>query len=497
MNKNEPILRSLATIETNILEKLTVEALAGDIHFSKRHYQRLFREIVGDSVMHYVARRKITLAAKELATTNATILEIALKYGYESHEGFTRSFQSIMGVSPSKYRTYHLSPTSHQKPRGELIMTHSQNTEQLLKELNALIIQTKETAQFAQKSKLEQPAAALYSDFWDSVIDRTEAIAEDLQGILKRISDIPRCPDEISNRFLLMRTMEDTAFRSYVLSLQVGLTVSRAQSAHREAFRPICDRYRCFAKDAEVKVDKLVAFYKELVTLIFSDMQENAKQLLQTAVETGKSAASVLTSSKEYPYAYLANEITRITDTLSALPFDDVTLSLLEDCKFQLDVISSTADIDAIRTPSHKQLFDSILAFRESIREAAEFFQLLSVTLSQTRSEAETPSLASDSLSTSCKTRAWKINILLFYLKGELQKLGASWLNVEQQATFDTICHELGLIIQNIETASTGSASSHIDDAIKNTYNKLIVQADNLGVYGSAIQYLAGELIVS
>ena len=81
MNKNEPILRSLATIEANLLEKLTVEALAGDIHFSKHYYQRMFREIVGDSVMHYVARRKISLAAKELVTTNATILEIALKYG--------------------------------------------------------------------------------------------------------------------------------------------------------------------------------------------------------------------------------------------------------------------------------------------------------------------------------------------------------------------------------------------------------------------------------
>ena len=497
MNKNEPILRSLATIEANLLEKLTVEALAGDIHFSKHYYQRMFREIVGDSVMHYVARRKITLAAKELATTDATILEIALKYGYESHEGFTRSFQSIMGVSPSKYRTYHLSPTSHKKPRGELIMTHSQNTEQLLKELNALIIRTKETALFTGKSKLEQPAAALYSDFWDSVIDRTEAIAEDLQGILKRISDIPRCPDEISNRFLLMRTMEDTTFRSYVLSLQVGLTVSRAQPAHREAFRPICDRYRSFAKDAEVKVDKLVAFYKELVTLIFSDMWENAKQLLQTAVEKGTAAASILTSNKEYPYAYLADEITRITDTLSALPFDDVTLSLLEDCKFQLDVISSTADIDAIRTPSHKQLFDSILVFRESIREATEFFQLLSVTLSQTRSEAETPSLASDSLSKHHKARVWKINIILFYLKGELQKLGASRQNVEQQATFDTICQELGLIIQTLETAADNSAFSLIDETIKDTHNKLIVQADNLGVYGSAIQYLAEELLIS
>ena len=497
MNKNEPILRSLATIEANLLEKLTVEALAGDIHFSKHYYQRIFREIVGDSVMHYVARRKITLAAKELAATNATILEIALKYGYESHEGFTRSFQSIMGVSPSKYRTYHLSPTSHQKPRGELIMTHSQNTEQLLRELNALIIRTKETALFTGTSKLEQPAAVLYSDFWDSVIDRTEAIAEDLQGILKRISDIPRCPDEISNRFLLMRTMEDATFRSYVLSLQVGLTVSRAQPAHREAFRPICDRYRSFAKDAEVKVDKLVAFYKELVTLIFSDMQENAKQLLQTAVEKGTAAASILTRNKEYPYAYLADEITRITDTLSALPFDDVTLSLLEDCKFQLDVISSTADIDAIRTPSHKQLFDSILVFRESITEAAEFFQLLSATLSQTRSEAETPFPTSDSPSKHHKARVWKINIILFYLKGELQKLGASRLSAAQQAAFDAICRELEQSIQMTETATDSSAFSHIDETIKKVNDKLTTQAKELGLIGCAIQYLAEELVIS
>lgn len=495
MNKYEPILRSLATIEANILEKLTVETLADDLHFSKRYYQRMFQEIVGDSVMHYVARRKITLAAKELAATNATILEIALKYGYESHEGFTRSFQSIMGVSPSKYRAYHLAPNLNQTPRGEFIMTYAKNMEPILKELNALIVEIKETALSVRKIRLA--ADGVYATFWDSVASRTEALADDLQTVLSRITDMTQYPDEISNRFLLMKTMEDTAFRSYVLSLQVGLTVSRAQPAHREAFRPICDRYRCFAKDAEVKADKLVAFYKELVTLIFSDMQENAKQLLQTAVKTGKSAASVLTSSKEYPYAYLADEITRITDTLSALPFDDVTLSLLEDCKFQLDVISSTADIDAIRTPSHKQLFDSILAFRESIREAAEFFQLLSVTLSQTRSEAETPSLASDSLSKSCKARAWKINIILFYLKGELQKLGASRLSAAQQAAFDAICRELKQSIQMTETATDSSAFSHIDETIKKVNDKLTTQAKELEIYGSAIQYLAEELVIS
>ncbi len=480
MNKNEPILRSLVTIETNILEKLTIETLAGDIHFSKHYYQRMFREIVGDSVMHYVARRKITLAARELAATDATILEIALKYGYESHEGFTRSFQSIMGVSPSKYRTYHLSPDLNKKPRGDFIMTYSKNTEQIMKELNALIVRTKETALSARKSRLA--ADAVYSAFWDSVADRTETIANDLQTILSRITDMTQCPDEISNRFLLMRTMEDTTFRSYVLSLQVGLTVSRAQPSHREDFRPVCDCYRRFAKDAEVNVDKLVAFYKELVTLIFSDMQENAKQLLQTAIEKGKSAASVLTGNKEYPYTYLADEIIRITDILSS---DDITLSVLEDCRFRLDIIHATADIDVLRTPSHKQLFDSILTFRESINETTEFFRLLSTTLTPAYSEAESPSSSPEK---SSQARVWKINILLFYLKGELQKLGDSRLSAEQQTAFDAICRELTIV----ETAD-----SPVDEILKGTYEKLTALAKELGIYGSAIQYLAEELLIS
>ena len=494
MNKNEPILRSLATIEANILEKLTVETLAGDLHFSKRYYQRMFQEIVGDSVMHYVARRKITLAAKELATTDATILEIALKYGYESHEGFTRSFQSIMGVSPSKYRTYHLAPDLNKPPRGEFIMTYAKNTEPILKELNALIVEAKETALSARKIRLA--ADGVYAAFWDSVASRTEALADDLQTVLSRITDMTQCPDEISNRFLLMKTMEDTAFRSYVLSLQVGLTVSRAQSAHREEFRPVCDCYRSFTKDAEVKVDKLVAFYKELVSLIFSDMQENAKQLLRTAIEKGTLAASALTSDKEYPYTYLADEITSITDNLSALPLDKVTLSMLDDCKFQLDIISSTADIDALRTPSHKQLFDSILAFRESISKATDFFRLLSATLASSPSVSESASLARASVGNNSNARMWKINIVLFYLKGELQKLG-SRLNAEQQAAFDAICQELGQITQSSESVSDCNDSDCTEESLKKVYDKLTARAKELGIYGSAIQYLAEELLIS
>ena len=99
MTDENPVFRSLGVIEERIREKLTVKSLADSVHFSQYHYQRLFREAVGDSVMGYVARRRISLAAAELAGTDVSVLEIALKYGYDSHEGFTRSFRAHMGIT--------------------------------------------------------------------------------------------------------------------------------------------------------------------------------------------------------------------------------------------------------------------------------------------------------------------------------------------------------------------------------------------------------------
>lgn len=67
MNEKDPIFRSLAMIEERLQEKLTVEMLAEGIHFSKYHYQRIFREAVGETVMGYVNRRRLFLASGELA----------------------------------------------------------------------------------------------------------------------------------------------------------------------------------------------------------------------------------------------------------------------------------------------------------------------------------------------------------------------------------------------------------------------------------------------
>ena len=153
MDHKTPIFRSIAIIEERIHEKLTVETLANSIHFSRFHYQRLFREVVGESVMRYVTRRRLSLAAEDLAKTDASILYIALKYGYDSHEGFTRSFHSYMGVTPSEYRKYHLSVSISETQKEEYRMSYSKNTDEIIRELNSLIVQARETAEFTTKAR--------------------------------------------------------------------------------------------------------------------------------------------------------------------------------------------------------------------------------------------------------------------------------------------------------------------------------------------------------
>ncbi|MCL2577269.1 MAG: AraC family transcriptional regulator [Defluviitaleaceae bacterium] len=83
MEDKDSILRSLEIIENQISEKLTVGHIANSVHFSKFHYQRLFREMVGDSVMEYVTKRKLTLADKELLETSTAVVDIAVKFGYD------------------------------------------------------------------------------------------------------------------------------------------------------------------------------------------------------------------------------------------------------------------------------------------------------------------------------------------------------------------------------------------------------------------------------
>ncbi len=69
------------------------------------HFQRMFTVIMGFSPAEYVRRRRLTLAARELTAGNAKVIDLAVKYGYDSPDSFTRAFRNVHGVTPRAART--------------------------------------------------------------------------------------------------------------------------------------------------------------------------------------------------------------------------------------------------------------------------------------------------------------------------------------------------------------------------------------------------------
>jgi|SRR5690625_745542 len=106
MNGFQKMLDSIEHIENNLVSDLCIEDIAKIACMSKFHFQRMFNMLTGYTVSEYIRNRRITVAAKELVHSNSKVIDIALKYGYETPESFTRAFQRIHGISPSSVRKH-------------------------------------------------------------------------------------------------------------------------------------------------------------------------------------------------------------------------------------------------------------------------------------------------------------------------------------------------------------------------------------------------------
>lgn len=85
-------------------EKITLSRLAQMLGYSEFYVSRKFKEISGLQLRDYLRYRKLAFALKEIRDTDSGILDIALKYGFSSHEAFTRAFKQAYGITPSEYR---------------------------------------------------------------------------------------------------------------------------------------------------------------------------------------------------------------------------------------------------------------------------------------------------------------------------------------------------------------------------------------------------------
>ncbi len=104
MNWSESISRAINYIESHITEELTITDIANQALISPYYFQKGFSMLCGFTVGEYIKKRRLALAGSELVSTDRKIIDIALEYGYDSPDSFTKAFIRFHGASPTAVR---------------------------------------------------------------------------------------------------------------------------------------------------------------------------------------------------------------------------------------------------------------------------------------------------------------------------------------------------------------------------------------------------------
>lgn len=102
--KQELVIRTLSYLEEHLQETLSLQTVAQLMQYSPYYLHRSFTQLCGMRMHDYVKRRRISEAARCLCETDASVLEIAISYGYESSQAFSQAFKQLYKMTCTQFR---------------------------------------------------------------------------------------------------------------------------------------------------------------------------------------------------------------------------------------------------------------------------------------------------------------------------------------------------------------------------------------------------------
>lgn len=83
---------------------LTIDDVAIKSGYSKWHLQRLFFSEIGRSLGGFIREKKLCLILESVITTNEPLINIAMRFGFDSQQSLTKAFRKSYNVTPDRYR---------------------------------------------------------------------------------------------------------------------------------------------------------------------------------------------------------------------------------------------------------------------------------------------------------------------------------------------------------------------------------------------------------
>ena len=91
-------------IEAHLTDAIDYDEVAAQSFSSSYHFQRVFSILCGFTIGEYIRSRRLSLAGAELTASDVKVIDVALKYGYDSPDSFAKAFQKFHGILPSQAR---------------------------------------------------------------------------------------------------------------------------------------------------------------------------------------------------------------------------------------------------------------------------------------------------------------------------------------------------------------------------------------------------------
>jgi AraC-like DNA-binding protein len=186
MSQQQAILRAITYMDAHLRDSISVADVAAAAGYSLYHFCRVFGTRARQTPYDYLIRRRMTEAAEAVLHSDQRIIDIALDYQFDSHEGFTRAFGRMYGCAPSEARQQGDVPALCRLPR--LTAAH-------LDQLAAHdgLTPTLETCTAIPPAWTRLPVVAR----WPArPTDRTQFTAADLPGPFARF-DLSIAPDDL------------------------------------------------------------------------------------------------------------------------------------------------------------------------------------------------------------------------------------------------------------------------------------------------------------
>lgn len=156
------IQQAIDYVEEHIMEPLDYAEIAKCAYSSSFHFQRVFSILCGFTLGEYIRFRRLSLAGSELLYSDAKIIDIALKYGYETPESFSRAFTRFHGLAPSQAKQNSAILKSFSRLSVKLILNGGTTMDYRIESKDAfkLIVKKKKI------SSNQELTAAEISEFW-------------------------------------------------------------------------------------------------------------------------------------------------------------------------------------------------------------------------------------------------------------------------------------------------------------------------------------------